>query len=171
MGWLGGSDGGAGEGTSLKGASRSFMASAESGVATPVYRRRRGWCGGCGCSKALLAEFVGSFKVIAIGEPGDRPWFNVFLVLVPLAIISKLANWPQAAQFVLALLAMVPLAERLGFTTESLADHTNDTIGGLMNATMGNMPELIVALFALRDGLLRVVQTSLLGSILSNLLL
>lgn len=52
-----------------------------------------------------------------------------------------------------------------------LVQHTNDTIGGLMNATMGNLPELIIALFALNQGLVRVVQTSLIGSILSNLLL
>ena len=118
-----------------------------------------------------VAEFIQSFRLFFIGEPGERPWFNLLLVFVPLSIASRIAEWSPTAQFVLSLFAMMPLAERLGFTTESLADHTNDTIGGLMNATMGNLPELIVALFALKDGLLRVVQTSLLGSILSNLLL
>ena len=63
--------------------------------------------------------------------------------MVPIAIASKFAKWPEAAQFILSLIAMIPLAERLGYTTESLADHTNDTIGGLMNATMGNLPELM----------------------------
>lgn len=59
---------------------------------------------------------------MVVGEPGDRPWFNVLLVFVPLAIAAKLGNWNSVAQFVLALLAMMPLAERLGFATESLAD-------------------------------------------------
>jgi len=55
--------------------------------------------------------------------------------------------------------------------TEQLAMHTSETLGGLLNATFGNVTELIVSLFALREGLLRIVQVSLLGSILSNLLL
>jgi Ca2+:H+ antiporter len=75
------------------------------------------------------------------------------------------------ATFILSLIAIVPLAERLGFCTENLAEYFGDTIGGLLNASMGNAPELIISVLALRDGLLRVVQLSLLGSVLSNLLL
>ena len=55
--------------------------------------------------------------------------------------------------------------------TEQIANHTNDNIGGLLNATFGNATELIISIFALKEGLLRVVQLSLLGSILSNMLL
>ena len=112
-------------------------------------------------------------QLVFFGAPGDRPWFNLFLIFVPLAIISENIRpaWPAGATFVLALLAMLPLAERLGFTTEELAEHVNETLAGLMNASMGNAPELIIAIFALKDGLIRVVQVSLLGSILSNLLL
>ena len=95
----------------------------------------------------------------------------MLLVFFPLAFVSSSAGWPDGATFSLALIAMMPLAERLGFCTEAIADHTNDTLGGLMNATMGNAPELIIALFALKEGLLRVVQVSLVGSVLSNLLL
>ena len=59
----------------------------------------------------------------------------------------------------------------LGFCTEQLAIHTNEALGGLLNATFGNATELIVAITALYKGLFRLVQLSLLGSILSNLLL
>lgn len=75
-----------------------------------------------------------------------------------------------------SLVALCPLAERLGFITEELAMHTNDTIGGLLNATFGNATEVIICGFALGSAkndssFLRVVQLSLLGSVLSNLLL
>ena len=72
---------------------------------------------------------------------------------------------------VVACLAILPLAGLLGEATEQVALHTNDTLGGLLNATFGNATELIVSLCAIREGLLRVVQLSLLGSVLSNLLL
>jgi Ca2+/Na+ antiporter len=64
-----------------------------------------------------------------------------------------------------------PLAERLGFITEQLAMYTNPTVGGLLNASFGNATEVIVSVAGLRAGLLRVVQLSLLGSVLSNMLL
>lgn len=73
--------------------------------------------------------------------------------------------------FLTSMLGLIPLAERLGFVTEEMAKHTNKTVGGLLNATMGNVTEVIIALVALNNGLLRVVQVSLIGSILSNLLL
>ncbi len=56
------------------------------------------------------------------GLQGDRPWFNILLVAFPLAFISNALNWPAGATFALSLVAMMPLAERLGFCTESLAD-------------------------------------------------
>jgi calcium/proton exchanger cax len=67
--------------------------------------------------------------------------------------------------------AIAPFAERLSFVTEQLAMYTNDTLGGLLNATFGNVTELIVSIFALRAGLYHIVQVNLLGSVLSNLLL
>ncbi|RYH19734.1 hypothetical protein EON65_25635 [archaeon] len=96
---------------------------------------------------------------------------NILLLSTPVAIICYAGGWNDAATFIFALIALAPLAERLGYVTEQLAMHTNDTIGGLLNATFGNATELIVAIAALAKGLYRLVQLSLLGSILSNLLL
>lgn len=70
-----------------------------------------------------------------------------------------------------AFLGIVPLAQLLGFATEELSMRMGQTVAGLMNATLGNAVELIVAIFALIKCELRVVQSSLIGSILSNLLL
>ena len=72
---------------------------------------------------------------------------------------------------VVACLAILPLAGLLGEATEQVALHTNDTLGGLLNATFGNATEMIICFFLLRGGQLHVVQLSLLGSILSNTLL
>ena len=96
---------------------------------------------------------------------------NLLLLCTPFAIISYFAGWPQPITFTLSLLSIAPFAERLGYVTEQLAMHTNETIGGLLNATFGNATELIISLSALNQGLYRVIQLSLLGSILSNLLL
>jgi Ca2+:H+ antiporter len=96
---------------------------------------------------------------------------NVLLVAVPFAFLSQGLSWPNSVTFIFALIAICPLAERLGFITEQLAMHTNETIGGLLNVTFGNATELIVALTAMFKGLYRVVQLTLLGSILSNMLL
>jgi len=95
----------------------------------------------------------------------------VLLICTPFAFWAEASSWGDAWVFILSLLAIAPFAERLSFVTEQLAMHTNETIGGLLNATFGNVTELIVSIFAMRSGLLRIVQVSLLGSILSNLLL
>ncbi|KAI9219993.1 hypothetical protein BC828DRAFT_406213 [Blastocladiella britannica] len=73
--------------------------------------------------------------------------------------------------FWLNFFAIVPLASMLGFATEELALRTNESIGGLLNATFGNAVEVIVSVLALKAGLVTVVQSSLIGSILSNVLL
>lgn len=94
--------------------------------------------------------------------------------LLPAVIVSvfiKNLGLPQAYLFTFSLLGIAPLAERLGFVTEQLAVYTGSTVGGLLNATFGNATEMIISLFALKNGLIRVVQLSLLGSILSNMLL
>uniref|UniRef100_A0A061RVE4 Vacuolar cation/proton exchanger n=1 Tax=Tetraselmis sp. GSL018 TaxID=582737 RepID=A0A061RVE4_9CHLO len=96
---------------------------------------------------------------------------NLLLLCIPLAIMSSISEWGDTWTFTLALLGLCPLAERLGYCTEQLAMYTNATIGGLLNATFGNVTEMIVAVYALRQNMLRVVQLSLLGSILSNMLL
>jgi Ca2+:H+ antiporter len=121
--------------------------------------------------RGALADLAFSLRLILIGAPGSRPWLNVCMLLIPAAILSDALAWPRSGTFLLALLSMLPLAERLGFCTEELSEHVNDTVAGLMNASMGNAPELIIALFALSSGKIDVVKQSLIGSVLSNLLL
>mmetsp|Transcript_37129 Transcript_37129/g.37804 ORF Transcript_37129/g.37804 Transcript_37129/m.37804 type:complete len:454 (+) Transcript_37129:97-1458(+) len=96
---------------------------------------------------------------------------NLLLPLIPVALICWLTDVSHVATFVFSLLSIAPLAERLGFATEQLAIHTSHTIGGLLNVTFGNATELIVSVAALMKNYYRLVQLSLLGSILSNLLL
>jgi len=98
-------------------------------------------------------------------------YVNVFLVFVPVGILSGLLNWSPVLQFVLNFVAIIPLASLLAFATEELAVPLGQTLGGLLNATFGNAVELIVSIIALRNGEIRIVQASMLGSILSNILL
>merc|ERR1711998_797079 len=83
---------------------------------------------------------------------------NLLLLCTPPAMLSHYLDWGQGHTFTLSLLAIAPFAERLSFVTEQLALHTSETLGGLLNATFGNVTELIVSLFALEAGLYRIVQ-------------
>ena len=96
---------------------------------------------------------------------------NVLLVFIPATFFCALNGFPSPFIFTCSLLSLAPLAERLGFVTEQLALCTNPIIGGLLNATFSNAPELIIVLVALKNGYVRIIQLSLLGSILGNLLL
>ncbi|XP_059441084.1 vacuolar cation/proton exchanger 2-like isoform X1 [Corylus avellana] len=96
---------------------------------------------------------------------------NLLMPFGPLAILAEGMTGHRGWVFVLSLLGITPLAERLGYATEQLAFYTGPTVGGLLNATFGNATELIISIYALKRGLIRVVQMSLLGSILSNMLL
>ncbi|CRG90295.1 hypothetical protein PISL3812_07338 [Talaromyces islandicus] len=98
-------------------------------------------------------------------------YVNVLLVFVPLGIVSGVLEWGAATVFTLNFFAIMPLASLLSFATEELAATMGQTLGGLMNATFGNAVELIVSIIALKDNQIRVVQASMLGSILSNILL
>ncbi|KAJ2775508.1 hypothetical protein IWQ57_000413 [Coemansia nantahalensis] len=98
-------------------------------------------------------------------------WINVLLLLVPVGIASHPAKFPDVAVFIINFFAIVPLAKVLGYATEQLALHLGETPGGLLNATFGNAVELLVGVLALVKGQIEIVQTSLVGSILSNLLL
>ncbi|MCJ1313097.1 hypothetical protein MMC25_006774 [Agyrium rufum] len=127
-------------------------------------------------------------------------YVNVLLVFVPLGIIAGAMGWDPSAVFILNFLAIIPLAALLSFATEELSVKLGQTLGGLLNATFGNAVELIVSFFnpsgafaiaktacvspgfsisegvlvsivALRAGEIRIVQSSMLGSILSNILL
>ncbi|KAF4768094.1 hypothetical protein N7455_000335 [Penicillium solitum] len=100
-----------------------------------------------------------------------RDYVNVLLIFVPLGIISGALEWDPTTVFILNFFAIVPLASLLSFATEELAATLGQALGGLMNATFGNAVELIVSIIALRQNQIRVVQASMLGSILSNILL
>jgi Ca2+:H+ antiporter len=94
------------------------------------------------------------------------------LALAPLAIVLHyFADLPETAEFVLSAIALIPLAWLIGEATEHAAEHTGPGIGGFLNATFGNAPELIIALLAVHEGLTEVVRGSLTGSVVSNLLL
>ncbi|KAL5221480.1 hypothetical protein ABZP36_026193 [Zizania latifolia] len=95
----------------------------------------------------------------------------VLFPAVPLAVAAQCFRFGQVWVFALSLLGLIPLAERVSFLTEQIALYTGPTVGGLLNATCGNATELIIALFALLKGKIEVVKCSLLGSVLSNLLL
>ncbi|TFL07275.1 calcium/proton exchanger [Pterulicium gracile] len=98
-------------------------------------------------------------------------WLNVLLVFVPLSILSHHLNWDAALRFVFSFIAIIPLAKLLGDATEQTSTRLGQTLAGLLNASFGNAVEIIVAVAALLQGQIRIVQTSLLGSILSNILL
>lgn len=95
----------------------------------------------------------------------------LLIITLPLSVVGNLLHWSEVAQFAIACAAIIPLAGVMGRATESIAIHSGPKIGGLMNATFGNAVELIIALFALKQGLIGVVQASLTGSIIGNLLL
>ncbi|KAK5998652.1 Vacuolar calcium ion transporter [Cladobotryum mycophilum] len=99
-------------------------------------------------------------------------WINVLLFAAPVGIaLNYIKSVDRVAVFVVNFIAIIPLAAMLGFATEEIALRTGETLGGLLNATFGNAVELIVAIIALIDNKVAIVQTSLIGSILSNLLL
>src|SRR5215212_7266357 len=95
------------------------------------------------------------------------------LAFVPVAFL--LAYWPSlhndTALFICSGLAIIPLAGIMGRSTEHLAEHLGQGVGGLLNATFGNAAELIIALMALHKGLIGVVKASITGSIIGNILL
>lgn len=97
--------------------------------------------------------------------------FTALLVFVPISIAAHFLGWGDLVVFITSGLAIVPLAAWMGTATEELSVVLGATIGGLMNATFGNATELIIALIALRAGLVDVVQATITGSIIGNLLL
>ncbi|WP_445489862.1 calcium/proton exchanger [Niallia sp. 03133] len=90
---------------------------------------------------------------------------------VPFSIIGSVLHLPSILMFIIYCLTIIALSSFMGRATESLAIVAGPRIGGLLNATFGNAVELIIAIFALREGLTEVVLASLTGSVLGNLLL
>jgi Ca2+:H+ antiporter len=100
-----------------------------------------------------------------------KPSVNWLLVFIPLSLALERAEAPAPMLFLSAALAIIPIARLIVISTEQLATYTGDAIGGLLNATFGNAPELIIGLVALRAGYFDMVRASLIGAILGNLML
>src|SRR3954462_1846732 len=102
---------------------------------------------------------------------GADSWPYLLAPLIPAAVLVDLLDAPATAVFFVSAIALIPPAAMMGRATEELAERSGNVIGGLLNVTFGNAPELIIALFALGKGLHEVVKASLIGSILGNVLL
>jgi Ca2+:H+ antiporter len=104
-----------------------------------------------------------------LGTP--QGWPYLLVPFIPAAIALDLAHASAPVIFFTAALGIIPTAALMGLATEELAARSGPGIGGLLNVTFGNAPELIIALFALGQGLQEVVKASIIGSILGNILL
>jgi Ca2+:H+ antiporter len=101
-----------------------------------------------------------------------KPSLYWLLIFIPITVaLEHTGEVRPPVLFFSAALAIVPIATMIVQSTEQIATRTGDTVGGLLNATFGNAPELIIALVALRAGFLDMVRASLIGAILANLLL
>ncbi|KAK8514457.1 hypothetical protein V6N12_009163 [Hibiscus sabdariffa] len=114
----------------------------------------------------MLRLFLANLQEVILGTK-----LAVLFPAIPLAIAADYYKFERPWIFALSLLGLTPLAERVSFLTEQIAYYTGPTVGGLLNATCGNATELIIALFALYQNKIHVLKYSLMGSVLSNLLL
>ncbi len=97
--------------------------------------------------------------------------FLGLLVFTPITLVAEYTGTSPLIVFFLSAIAIIPLAKFIGDATEHLAARTTPALGGFLNATFGNATELIIGILALRAGLVEVVQASITGSIIGNLLL
>jgi Ca2+:H+ antiporter len=98
-------------------------------------------------------------------------WPYLLVPFIPIAVALELAHASASVIFITSALGVIPTAALMGRATEELAARSGPGIGGFLNVTFGNAPELIIAFFALNEGLQEVVKASLIGSILGNILL
>ncbi|HEX8156263.1 MAG TPA: calcium/proton exchanger [Solirubrobacteraceae bacterium] len=98
-------------------------------------------------------------------------WPYLLVPFIPIAIALELAHAEATLIFAAAAAGVIPTAALMGRATEELSHRAGPGIGGFLNVTFGNAPELIIAFFALKEGLQEVVKASLIGSILGNILL
>src|SRR5213080_2954887 len=98
-------------------------------------------------------------------------WPYLLVPFIPIAIVLDVAGASATAVFFSAAIGVIPTAALMGRATEELAAQSGPGIGGLLNVTFGNAHELIIALFALGKGLQEVVKASIVGSVISNILL
>jgi len=96
---------------------------------------------------------------------------QILSIFIPVAVVFKLIHLNDTLVFISSALAIVPLADLLGKATEMLAARTSPTLGGFLNASFGNLAELIIGFFAISKGYTEVVKASITGSIIGNLLL
>ncbi len=95
----------------------------------------------------------------------------IALLLVPVAIVARALSFPDVAIFAVSAVSIIPAAGLIGQSTEQLAHRFGPRLGGLLNATFGNIVELLITMFALHDGLITLVKASITGSIIGNILL
>ncbi|MDQ4145790.1 MAG: calcium/proton exchanger [Actinomycetota bacterium] len=100
-----------------------------------------------------------------------KPRIEWLLVFVPIAFVLEFTHGPEVALFATAALAVLPLALLMGHATEELALRSGPQLGGFLNATFGNLAELIIAFFLIIEGQLAIVKASLTGAIIGNVLL
>src|SRR6187397_269184 len=98
-------------------------------------------------------------------------WPYLLAPLIPIAVALEFMHASATMIFAVSALGIIPTAALMGRATEELAAKSGPGIGGFLNVTFGNAPELIIALFALGAGLQEVVKASIVGSILGNMLL
>src|SRR3954453_14047968 len=98
-------------------------------------------------------------------------WPYLLTPLIPVAVLLEVLGAPATVVFATSALGIIPTAALMGRATQELGARSGPGIGGLLNVTFGNAPELIIALFALGQGLQEVVKASLIGSVIGNTLL
>jgi Ca2+:H+ antiporter len=120
-----------------------------------------------------VAREVGSGRVNALRRFlfSGAGWPYLLVPFIPIAVALEIAHAEATLIFAASALGVIPTAALMGRATEELAARSGPGIGGFLNVTFGNAPELIIAFFALREGLQEVVKASLIGSILGNILL
>ena len=117
-----------------------------------------------------MSQAQASFNLRRFLLSGDG-WPYVLVPFIPIAIVLELTHASASIVFIASALGVIPTAALMGRATEELAARSGPGIGGFLNVTFGNAPELIIAFFALNEGLQEVVKASLIGSILGNILL
>jgi Ca2+:H+ antiporter len=103
-----------------------------------------------------------------LDEFRENPLYWLFVFVPGVLVAEHLRPESHTALFLLSVLAIIPLAALLSHATESVAAKTGDAIGGLLNATLGNLTELVIAITALRAGMLDLVKASVIGAVITN---
>lgn len=128
--------------------------------------------GGRGDAPSAPPEAPGPRRIApVVGDPFRIRMRHLLLAAVPAAIWLARQGGEPVVVFIVACLAILPLSQYLGEATEHLAERAGPAMGGFLNATFGNAAELIIAIIALRAGMIELVKASIIGSILGNLLL